>query len=89
MSGVQIEIRIIHPTEGEIVNRYDASTIRDDMGSLGVNMQVAGAEALSIPAFLRGVLCAVKCESKAGFAACVARCMLDGSVCDGGVDNCD
>jgi hypothetical protein len=32
--------------------------------------------------------CALRCSSKASFGACVARCLLDGQVCDGGVDNC-
>jgi hypothetical protein len=32
--------------------------------------------------------CAAACSGKAGFGACVARCALDGQVCDGGINNC-
>jgi hypothetical protein len=32
--------------------------------------------------------CATACLPKAGFAACYARCKVDGCVCDGGVSNC-
>jgi hypothetical protein len=32
--------------------------------------------------------CALCCSQKAGFAACMARCLLDGQCCDGGVRNC-
>lgn len=36
----------------------------------------------------RNLLCAAKCASKAGYAACLARCLLDGQACDGGLSNC-
>lgn len=32
--------------------------------------------------------CAACCIPKAGYAACVARCQLDGRACDGGLNNC-
>lgn len=32
--------------------------------------------------------CALCCSQKSGFAACVARCLLDNQCCDGGVSNC-
>lgn len=32
--------------------------------------------------------CAACCAGKAGFLACVARCMATGQACDGGLDNC-
>jgi hypothetical protein len=32
--------------------------------------------------------CALCCSGKSGFGACVARCLLDGKACDGGVSNC-
>lgn len=36
----------------------------------------------------RNLLCAAKCAPKAGYAACLARCLLDGQACDGGISNC-
>lgn len=32
--------------------------------------------------------CAALCSGKAGYAACLARCLLTGQACDGGVSNC-
>lgn len=32
--------------------------------------------------------CIICCSRKAGFGACVARCLLDGQCCDGGISNC-
>lgn len=32
--------------------------------------------------------CAACCAGKAGFGACVARCMATGQACDGGLTNC-
>jgi len=32
--------------------------------------------------------CAACCAGKAGFLACVARCMATGQACDGGLNNC-
>ena len=32
--------------------------------------------------------CALCCAHKAGFGACLARCLLDGQACDGGTHNC-
>jgi hypothetical protein len=37
---------------------------------------------------IKGVKCAACCKGKAGFVACVARCIATGQACDGGVDNC-
>ena len=37
---------------------------------------------------LRAAQCADCCSGKAGFVACVARCVATGQACDGGVDNC-
>ncbi len=34
------------------------------------------------------VTCALCCSQKAGFAACMARCLYDGQCCDGGLSNC-
>ena len=34
------------------------------------------------------LVCAAKCAPKAGYVACLARCLLDGQACDGGIDNC-
>ena len=36
----------------------------------------------------RNIACAAACSRKAGFAACLARCLVDGMACDGGIDNC-
>lgn len=33
--------------------------------------------------------CALCCTRKSGFAACMARCLLDGMCCDGGTNNCE
>jgi hypothetical protein len=38
--------------------------------------------------WVRGIRCAAACKNRAGFAACVARCVATGEVCDGGIDNC-
>ncbi|MFI3189665.1 hypothetical protein BCS42_03405 [Crenothrix sp. D3] len=87
---IKIEIRIIHPTEGEIVKRYDLSTIENDIQSMESGMQsLAAGLAYSIPDYLRAIQCAARCKNKAGYLACVARCLADGRVCDGGTDNCD
>jgi len=32
--------------------------------------------------------CGLCCLPKAGFGACVARCIVDGQACDGGTTNC-
>jgi hypothetical protein len=36
----------------------------------------------------KNILCAAKCGPKAGYVACLARCLLDGQACDGGINNC-
>jgi hypothetical protein len=36
----------------------------------------------------KNIVCAAKCGPKAGYAACLARCLLDGQACDGGINNC-
>ncbi len=36
----------------------------------------------------RNIACVAACSRKAGFAACLARCLVDGMACDGGIDNC-
>jgi hypothetical protein len=33
--------------------------------------------------------CAAACVRKSGYAACLARCLVTGEACDGGLDNCD
>jgi hypothetical protein len=37
----------------------------------------------------KAATCTIKCEPKAGFPACVARCTQDGKACDNGIRNCD
>jgi hypothetical protein len=37
----------------------------------------------------RNIACAAACSRKSGFAACLARCLVTGEACDGGIDNCD
>jgi hypothetical protein len=37
----------------------------------------------------KAATCTIKCELKAGFPACVARCTQDGKACDNGIRNCD
>jgi hypothetical protein len=37
----------------------------------------------------KAATCSIKCEPKAGFPACVARCTQDGKACDNGIRNCD
>jgi hypothetical protein len=37
----------------------------------------------------RNILCAAACARKAGYAACLARCVVTGEACDGGLTNCD
>ena len=37
----------------------------------------------------KAAICTIKCEPKAGFPACVARCTQDGKACDNGIRNCD
>jgi hypothetical protein len=34
------------------------------------------------------ICCAALCSGKAGFGACVARCVATGQACDGGLTNC-
>lgn len=34
------------------------------------------------------IKCAAACVPRAGYAACLARCLVDGQVCDGGLHNC-
>ena len=96
--NVKIEIRIIHPTEGEIVKRYDVETVLDDLKALsasasgkpdsGFSVASADLSKLSDSSWIQGAICAARCKNKAGFLACVARCMVDGKACDGGVNNC-
>jgi hypothetical protein len=43
---------------------------------------------IPIPGIGDGLKCAACCAGKAGFAACVARCLVTHQACDGGVDNC-
>jgi len=37
---------------------------------------------------IKAVRCAAACQSRSGFAACVARCIATGEVCDSGLNNC-
>jgi len=37
----------------------------------------------------KAATCTIKCEPKAGFPECVARCTQDGKACDNGIRNCD
>ncbi len=49
-----------------------------------------GAEAQGIFDFIdpTRLKCLACCQGKAGFLACVARCVATGQACDGGLDNC-
>lgn len=37
---------------------------------------------------LGALKCAACCKGKAGYVACVARCLVDGKCCDSGQGNC-
>ena len=37
---------------------------------------------------IKAARCALACKPRSGYAACLARCIALGEVCDGGVDNC-
>jgi len=43
---------------------------------------------LPIPGISDGIKCAACCAGKAGFGACLARCLVTHQACDGGVSNC-
>ena len=47
-----------------------------------------GASQLQITPQGDWLQCAACCAGKAGFAACVARCIATGQACDGGLSNC-
>jgi hypothetical protein len=38
--------------------------------------------------WIRELKCAAACARKAGTVACIARCLVTGEACDGGIDNC-
>jgi hypothetical protein len=87
MDKIQIELRIIHPTEGTIIKRYNIDELSDlaklaDMKPVGFSPLAS----IGIGNFIQGAKCAVACQTKKGFLACVTRCMIDGMICDGGVD---
>jgi len=44
---------------------------------------------LGIGDWIERAKCAATCGRKAGYAACVARCLITGEACDGGLDNCE
>ena len=56
---------------------------RSDQPTYTVAMSIAGV--MQQADWLR---CSACCAGKAGFGACLARCMATGQACDGGVDNC-
>ena len=37
----------------------------------------------------RNIACAAACSRKSGYAACLARCLVTGEACDGGINNCE
>jgi len=78
---IKVEVRIIHPTEGAISKEYSL----DEFPDVEV---MSGFVTTGAQDWLKGIICAKKCTSKKGFVACVARCMITGEACDGGVDNC-
>ena len=57
----------------------------EDAAQAGITPQFNFPIPLPIPGLDR---CATECLPKAGYVACVARCKVDGCVCDGGVNNC-
>jgi hypothetical protein len=57
--------------------------IRSDEPIFAVNANVQSLSPQGDP-----FRCALCCSGKAGFAACVARCIATGDACDGGLHNC-
>lgn len=56
---------------------------------ISVYLSVKGKSASDLKQLSGNYLaCALCCSQKSGFAACMARCLLDGQCCDGGVSNC-
>lgn len=49
---------------------------------------IASNGAAAFPLDPKKVKCALACKPRAGFAACLARCVATSEVCDGGLNNC-
>jgi hypothetical protein len=69
-----------------------ARPARSDQLTLGPMVLASALQAQGLfdgwfpdPTKLKCIAC---CHHKAGFLACVARCVATGQACDGGVDNC-
>ncbi len=73
MPGFDAELALA-PGRGE----YAVSTPR--------NIHPSGAVT---PQWLGRLKCVICCEGKAGFGACLARCLADGKCCDSGQRNCE
>ncbi len=65
-------------------------TFEHDGEAISVYLPVQGRSASELKTISGDYLsCALCCSQKSGFAACMARCLLDGQCCDGGVSNCN
>jgi hypothetical protein len=51
------------------------------------NEMTTQAEAVT-QGWIGRIKCVICCRKKAGFVACLARCLVDGKCCDGGHRNC-
>jgi hypothetical protein len=48
-----------------------------------------GLEPQQFGDWIQRAKCAAACVRKSGYAACLARCLVTGQACDGGLDNCE
>ena len=72
-----LQITFTNP-QGEAISIY--VNVKDLKGTSALDKATSLASELA---------CALCCSTKSGFAACVARCLLDGRCCDGGTHNCE
>lgn len=85
LAGSRYTMKMVYEVDGKtvLVNNYDLNVLEKAMQEHDKNPIDKWNP---IP---REIRCAIKCKNKGGYVACLARCLLDGKACDGGINNCE
>jgi hypothetical protein len=81
------------PANAKVIIKYAVEVNGLPVYNETYDVKVIEAELKKEPAevrenWMRRILCAVCCRKRAGFSACLTRCLADGKCCEKGNENC-
>ena len=81
------------PANAKVVIKYSVEVNGLPVYNETYDVKVIEAELKAKPTlvkenWVRRILCAVCCQKRAGFSACLTRCLADGECCEKGHENC-